>query len=43
VQELPAGERVAELARMFGAAEDDATAQKHARKLLQEAASRRTG
>jgi len=43
VSELPAGERVAELARMFGADADDATAQRHARKLLQEAASRRAG
>jgi DNA repair protein RecN (Recombination protein N) len=38
---LPEKERVAELARMLGAAGDDATALKHARKLLQDAASRR--
>lgn len=43
VRELPAEERVPELARMFGAAEDDATAQKHARKLLETAAARRAG
>lgn len=43
VRELPQEERVAELARMFGAAEDDPTAQKHARKLLQAAAARRAG
>ncbi len=43
VAELAASERVEELARMFGSAGDDATAQKHARKLLQEAAGRRAG
>ena len=42
LSELAPAERVPELARMFGADGDDATARKHAQKLLQEASARRT-
>lgn len=42
-RELPAAERVAELARMFGAAEGDAAARQHAETMLAEAAARRSG
>jgi DNA repair protein RecN (Recombination protein N) len=41
VKQLPSEQRVEELSRMFGAAEDDAAARQHAENVLKKAASRR--
>lgn len=43
LRQLPLTERVEELARMFGASENDTTARLHAEQMLKEASARRAG